>query len=130
MGYTLQFTEAGVNPDLAIIHDNESFGVQWGAVNLGPDITPDFVDRLEVLRRPEGCAGPEDQEETTVYDSDIDGNPDDFAESALRPGEAGPLMTSLVGPFAVGSYRLTVTLDEGGPNPVTLFNCIEVRAAV
>ena len=37
MAYVLQFDQTGVNPDVAIIHDNESFHVQWKAVNLGPD---------------------------------------------------------------------------------------------
>jgi len=130
MAYTLQFEPAGVNPDLSIIHDDESFHVQWNAVNLGPDATPEFVDRLVVRHRPEGCAGPEEQEETVVYDSDVDGDPADFAEPALLAGETGPVMAPQVGPFAVGSYRLTVTLDEGGPNPVTSFNCVDIVRAV
>ncbi len=98
--------------------------------NLGPDVTPEFVDRLVILHRPEGCSGPEYQKETAVYDSAVDGDPADFAEPALLPCETGPLMTPLIGPFAVGSYRLTVTLDDGGPNPITLFNCVDIIAAV
>ena len=126
MPYTLQFETAGVNPDSAIIHDNESFHVQWNAVNLGPDNTPEFVDRLVITLRPEGCAGPEEQDATTVYDSDVDGDPADFAEGVLAAGNIGPVMSPQVGPFAAGSYRLMVTLDFGGPNPVELFNCIDI----
>ncbi len=129
MPHTLQFESAGVNPDSAIIHDNESFRVQWNAQNLGPDATLDFTDRLVVALRPEGCAGPEEQEETVVYDSDVDGDPADFAEPPLDAGSIGPLMQPLVGPFSVGAYRLTVTLDATGPNPVSLFNCIDIVAA-
>lgn len=130
MSYTLQFEAAGVNPDIAVIHDNESFRVQWNAENLGPDITPEFVDRLEVIALPEGCPGSDLEKHTVIYDSTVDGNPDDFAEPELLPGEVGPLMEPEVGPFAVGSYRLTVTLDDGGPNPVSLFHCINVVEAV
>ena len=130
MPYTLQFEQAGVNPDLSFIHDNETFHVQWNAVNLGPDIAPEFVDRLVVLHRPEGCSGTEDQKETAVYDSAVDGDPAEFAEPALLSGETGPLMSVEVGPFAVGSYRLTVTLDDGGPAPITLFNCVDIVMAV
>jgi hypothetical protein len=126
MPYTLQFEQTGVNPDIAIIHDNESFRVQWNAENLGPDITPEFVDRLEVIALPEGCPGSDADEHTVVYDSTVDGDPADFTEPELLPGEIGPLMEPQVGPFTAGSYRLTVTLDDGGPNPVSLFHCVEI----
>jgi hypothetical protein len=129
MPYTLQFESTGVNPDIAILHDNESFRVQWSAQNLGPDATDGFVDRLVIALRPEGCAGPEKQDETIVYDSDADGDPVDFAEPPLEARETGPLMAPLVGPFLAGAYRLTVTLDAQGCHPVTLFNCIDIIEA-
>jgi hypothetical protein len=129
MPYTLQFESAGVNPDIAILHDNETFHVQWSARNLGPDATDEFGDRLVIALRPEGCAGPEEQDETIVYDSDADGEPVDFAEPSLEAAATGPLMAPQAGPFPVGAYRLTVTLDAQGPNPVTLFNCIDIIAA-
>ena len=114
MPYTLQFESSGVNPDVAIVHDNETFHVQWAAQNLGPDATLEFVDRLVVTLRPEGCAGPEQQEETIIYDSDADGDPADFAESPIKSGAVGPLMAPKVGPFGVGAYRLSVILDAQG----------------
>ena len=130
MSYTLQFEQTGVNPDSAIIHDNETFHVQWNAENLGPEIAPEFVDRLEIIALPDGCPGSDAEEHTAVYDSAVDGDPGDFAEPELLPGEIGPLMAPEVGPFAVGSYRLTVTLDDGGPDPVSLFSCIDIVAAI
>jgi hypothetical protein len=130
MSYTLQFEQASINPDISVVHDNDTFRVQWNAENLGPDITPEFVDRLEIIELPEGCPGSDAEEHTVVYDSAIDGNPDDFAEPELLPGEVGPLMEPEVGPFAAGAYRLSVTLDDGGPNPVTIFNCINIVEAV
>jgi hypothetical protein len=120
----VRFTSA-----LTIIHDNESFHVQWNAQNLGPDSTPVFIDRLVIALRPEGCAGPEKQEETIVCDSDVDGDSADFTQPPLQPGATGPLMAPLVGPFAAGAYRMTVTLDAQGPNPVDLFNCVDIVAA-
>jgi len=124
--YTLQFGPNGVVPDTAIIHDTDTFRVQWNAMNLGPDATPAFTDRLVVFQIPEGCPGSDDQDHPILYDSSSDGDPADFAEPALAAGPLGPLMQPLVGPFSAGSVRLTVTLDFGGPNPVTTFNCIEI----
>jgi hypothetical protein len=122
----LQIADPGVIPDSAIIHSDETFRVQWKAVNLGPDDAPAFTDRLVVSAIPEGCPGSDDQDHPVVYDSTTDGLADDFAEPALPAGTAGPLMAPMVGPFGTGSYRLTVTLDADGPNPVSTFNCIEI----
>jgi hypothetical protein len=63
---------------------------------------------------------------TTVYASTADANPDDVAEPALPAGMAGPVMVPEVGPFATGAYRLTATLDEGGPGEITSFSCIDI----
>jgi hypothetical protein len=130
MAHTLQFEQTGVNPDSSFIHDNDSFRVQWAAENLGPDEAPEFSDRLVISHLPEGCPGSDDVEHTSVYDSADDGDPADFVEPPLPAGTIGPLMAPLVGPFPVGSYRLTVTIDEGGPNPVTMSHCIDIREAV
>lgn len=79
---------------------------------------------------PEGCPGSDDADHSVVYDSSIDGNSDDFAEPALAPGEAGPPLRPTVGPFAVGSYRLTVTSAEDLATGDATFNCITIVAAV
>jgi hypothetical protein len=129
MPYTLQFEAAGVNRDSAIIHDNDSFRVQWNAENLGPDITLGFTDWLKISEIPEGCPGSDLDEHPVVYDSAVDGDAADLSEPELLPGEIGPLLEPLVGPFAAGSYRRTVTFDDGGPNPVSLLNCIEIVEA-
>jgi hypothetical protein len=47
----------------------------------------------------------------------------------IPAGATGPLMSPQVGPFTAGSYRLSVTLDDGGQSPVTTFNCIEIAAS-
>jgi hypothetical protein len=72
--YTLQFDPTGVNADSAIIHDNETFHVQWKAVNLGPDATPTFVDRLRIMQVP-GCPGDDSADNPVVYDSSTNGDP-------------------------------------------------------
>jgi hypothetical protein len=125
MSHTLQFEATGVNPDSAIIHDTEGFGVQWQAQNLGPDDTPLFVDRL-VITQVESCPGDDSQDNPVLYDSTTDGDPSEFEEPEIPAGTTGPLMIAQVGPFPVGSYRLTVTLDDGGQSPATTFNCIEI----
>jgi hypothetical protein len=126
--YTLQFDPTGVNADIAIIHDNETFHVQWKAVNLGPDDTPAFIDRLRILQVP-SCPGDDSEDNPVVYDSSTDGDPADFSEPVIAAGAPGPLMSPQVGPFTAGSYRLSVTLDDGGQSPVTSFNCIEIAAS-
>ncbi|WP_396908281.1 hypothetical protein [Mycolicibacterium sp.] len=126
MAHTLQFEAAGVNPDSAIIHDNEGFGVQWQAQNLGPDDAPAFVDRL-VITQVESCPGDDSQDNPVHYDSATDADdPSAFEEPELQANTTGPLMVAQVGPFPAGSYRLTVTLDDGGESPATTFNCIEI----
>jgi hypothetical protein len=112
-------------PDKAIIHDNETFAVQWIAKNLGPGDAPAFTDLLVVTKIPEGCPGSDDQDHPIVYNSGTDGNPQDYMEQALAAGASGPVMQPTVGPFATGSYRLTVTLAQGVAN-VTNFNCIDI----
>ncbi|MET0552054.1 MAG: hypothetical protein ABW221_03385 [Vicinamibacteria bacterium] len=129
MAYVLQFEKAGINVDSSFVHDNEAFHVQWMAENLGPDDAPDFVDRLVVTRRPEGCNGPEEQDEVVVFDSESDADPADLAEPALPARFVGPAMSVRVGPFPVGAYRLTVTLDVGGDRPVTTLSCVDVAPA-
>ncbi len=129
MAHTLRFEQAGINPDIAILHDNDTFAVQWNAQNLGPGDAPAFIDRLVISEIPEGCPGSDDQEHPTVYDSTTDGDPADFEEPELPDQTTGPLMPPVVGPFAAGAYRLTVTMDEGGPNPVTSFNCVDIIQA-
>ena len=129
MTYTLQFDVSGVSTDLTVIHDGESFLVQWKAQNLGPDDTADFVDHLVVAEVPEGCPGSDDGDHPVVWDSDTDGDPDDFAEAPIPNGGFGPVMEQGIGPLTVGSYRLTVTLDQGGPGEVTIFTCIDVVEA-
>jgi hypothetical protein len=126
--YTLQFDPTGVNADIAILHDDETFHVQWKAVNLGPDATPTFIDRLRILQVP-SCPGDDSADNPVVYDSSTDGDPADFGEPLIAAAAAGPLMSPQVGPFTAGSYRLSVTLDDGGQSPATGFNCIEIAAS-
>src|ERR1700759_2560068 len=118
-----------VTPDKAIIHDNESFRVQWKSFNSGPSDKPAFSDRLIVTRLPEGCPGSDDQDHTVVFDSDTDGDAEDFQEATLAAGAEGSLMQPTIGPFVAGSYRLTVTPDTSS-TMTTSFNCVEIVQAI
>ena len=120
---------SSVTPDKAIVHDNETFRVQWRSFNAGSVDQEPFDDRLVVHEIPEGCPGSDDQDHPIVFDSQGDGEAEDYAEAGLRPGEEGRLMEPTVGPFPVGSYRLTVTLDTAS-SMTTSFNCIEIVAAI
>ncbi|MEV0360825.1 hypothetical protein AB0H71_32685 [Nocardia sp. NPDC050697] len=118
-----------IAPSKAIIHDNDTFEVQWSARNGSAADVDTFIDRLVITSIPEGCPGSDDADHPVVYDSGTDGDPDDFTEPALAPGEAGPLLHPTVGPFTAGSYRLTVTLaDDLGTGDAT-FNCVTIVAA-
>ncbi|MEU9497249.1 hypothetical protein [Streptomyces sp. NPDC048196] len=119
-----------ITPDKAIIHDNESFRVQWSALNNSSQDFPAFVDRLLIQSIPEGCPGSDDVDHDTVFDSDQNGDPSDFSEPDLVSGQPGPLLNPSVGPFPAGSYRLTVTLAHDLGVGHTTFNCISVVAAV
>jgi len=114
-----------VIPDKAIIHDDDSFSVQWSAFNQGPTDAPAFTDLLVVTQIPEGCPGSDDQQHPVVFNSQTDGNPQDYLEGPLAKGTGGPLMQPTVGPFPAGFYRLTVTIAAGLAD-VTTFNCIEI----
>jgi hypothetical protein len=116
-------------PDRAIVHDDESFRVQWSALNASNQDVPAFIDRLVVFSIPEGCPGSDDLEHEVMYDSDVDGDVNDFAEPELAAGATGPLMQPSVGPFPTGSYRLTVTLANDSGQGMTTFNCIEIQEA-
>jgi hypothetical protein len=112
-----------------IIHDNESFQVQWSAQNTGTAASPAFTDLLVISSVPEGCPGDDSKDHPVVYNSERDAdNPQDFLEGPLDPGQTGSLMQPSVGPFAAGSYRLTVTLAKDVAN-TTLFTCIDIVPA-
>jgi hypothetical protein len=115
-------TDHPVEPDKAIIHDDETFQVQWSALNISDQDVPAFVDRLVITSIPEGCPGSDDVKHEVVFQTDID-------EPELASGAAGELMNPLVGPFPAGSYRLTVTLANNNGSGLTTFNCIEIEAA-
>jgi hypothetical protein len=114
-----------VFPDKAIIHDNDTFAVQWSARNQGATDAPAFTDLLVITQIPEGCPGSDDQDHPVVYNSDNDGNPQDYMEGPLAKGTEGPLMQPTAGPFPAGFYRLTVTIAAGLAD-VTTFNCVEI----
>jgi hypothetical protein len=114
-----------VMPDRSIIHDDDAFRVQWKAFNAGQFNSLEFNDRLVVSLIAEGCPGSDDKEHPVVYDSDTDGDLQDFVEPPLAAGAEGTLMQPLVGPFPAGSYRLTVTVDKNS-STTTTFNCIEI----
>jgi hypothetical protein len=112
-----------------IIHDNESFEVQWAAQNIGTAASPAFTDLLVISSVPEGCPGDDKKNHAVVYNSERDAeNPQDFLEGALNPGQTGSLMQPSVGPFPAGSYRLTVTLAKNISN-TTLLTCIDIIEA-
>jgi hypothetical protein len=117
-----------ITPDKAIIHDNESFKVQWNAYNDSQVDSPEFSDLLVITEITDGCPGSDDQDYPVVYDSETDGDSQDYLEQPLAAGAAGSLMQPTVGPFPAGSYRLTVTLAKDLSN-TTSFNCIEIIAA-
>ena len=118
-----------VIPDKAIIHDDDTFRVQWKTFSAGQVNSPAFNDRLVVTFIAEGCPGSDDQDHPVVYDSDTDGDSQDFLEPPLAAGAEGNLMQPMVGPFPAGSYRLTVTLDTNS-SMTTTFNCIDIVNAI
>ena len=126
--------ENPVEPSLAIIHDNESFEVQWSAMNIGQADSEPFTDNLTIYQVP-SCPGSDD-DLTEVWSSDVDGDPSDFEQDAIPAGGQGSMMQPTVGPFPPGFYRLTVTLNSGFPPAPeqtsannSTFHCIEVRPA-
>ncbi|MEV5485759.1 MULTISPECIES: hypothetical protein [Streptomyces] len=123
-------SEKPITPDKEFIHDNDSFRVQWSAVNTSSQDFPAFVDRLLIQSIPEGCPGSDEVDHDTVFDSENGGDPNDFSEPDLRSGQSGPLLSPSVGPFPVGSYRMTVTLANDLGVGKTTFNCINIIAAV
>src|SRR5215210_6969032 len=76
------FSESPI-PDKAIIHDTDTFQVQWKAFNAGQVDSPEFTDLLVITNIPEGCPGSDDQDHPVVYDSETDGDPQDFLEQEL-----------------------------------------------
>ncbi|MFB8240195.1 hypothetical protein ACFC58_26980 [Kitasatospora purpeofusca] len=109
-------------PSSAIISESDAFQVQWGAVNRSDVGVEPFTDRLVITSIPEGCPGSDDADHPVVFDETFD-------EPALAPGDSGPLQKPTVGPFAAGSYRLTVTLaNDTGAGDET-FNCITIDPA-
>lgn len=108
-----------------MIHDNETFTVQWAAFNAGQADSPAFTDLLIITQIPEGCPGSDDQDHPVIYNSEQEGNPQDFLEQPLAAGAEGSMMQPMVGPFAAGSYRLNVTLAKDLSN-TTNYNCIEI----
>ena len=114
-----------VVPSLAIIHSNDTFAVQWAAKNVGSGNAAAFTDLLVITSIPEGCPGSDDQNHPVVFDSSQSGNPQDYTEGPLAAGATSPGLQPNVGPFATGSYKLTVTLAQGVAN-TTDFNCIPI----
>jgi len=119
---------SAITPDNAIIHDDDTFQVQWSAFNAGQTDSPAFTDLLVITSIPEGCPGSDDQDHPVVYSSDTQGNPQDFLEQPLAAGAVGSTMQPMVGPFPAGSYRLTVTLAVNVSN-TTSFSCIDIDPA-
>ncbi|MFJ9456453.1 hypothetical protein ACIRST_15330 [Kitasatospora sp. NPDC101447] len=119
-----------ITPDISIIHDDDSFRVQWSARNVSNHDISSFVDRLVIQSIPEGCPGSDSVDHDTVFDSDVDGAASDFTEPDLRAGTAGPLMNPSVGPFSAGDYRLTVTLAKDLGVGHTTFDCITIVVRV
>jgi hypothetical protein len=116
--------------DKQIIHDNESFSVQWVAVNAANQATGPFVDGLVITNIPEGCPGTDGAVHPVVFDSATDGDDSDYTEPSLPTGAAGSPMHPTVGPFPIGSYRLTVTLDRDLGRGASQFLCIDIVGAV
>jgi hypothetical protein len=106
----------------AIVHDNESFNIQWTAFNASGREVPAFVDRLVITSIPEGCPGSDDVEHDVVFDTDVD-------EDGLAAGAAGELVETEAGPFPAGAYRLTVTLADDLGTGKTTFLCIDIVKA-
>ncbi len=117
--------QEAIVPSSAFIHSNETFSVQWFAYNKGPSRAPAFTDLLVITQIAEGCPGSDDQDHPVVYNSETDGNPQDYLEQPLDPQTTGELMQPMVGPFPAGSYRLTVTLGKDLAN-VSNYACIDI----
>ncbi len=127
---TFRNQEEPITTEKTTIHDNDSFSVQWVALNTtNTDIEP-FNDGLVITSIPEGCPGTDGADHPVVFDSSTDGRVSDYTESSLTAGAAGSLMQPTVGPFCVGSYRLTVTLDRDLGRGATQFLCIDVVPAI
>ncbi len=119
---------SSIAPDKATLHDNETFQVQWSAFNASQVASQAFSDLLVITSLPEGCPGSDDQDHPVVYTSTTQGDPQDFLEQPLAPGQEGSVMQTTVGPFPAGSYRLTVTLGVNQFN-TTNSSCIPIIAA-
>lgn len=115
-------------PDKPFPNDKDTFSVQWAAFNSSQVDSPAFTDLLIITKIPEGCPGSDDQDHPVVYNSETDGNPQDFLEQPLAAGQEGGLMQPMVGPLPAGSYRLTVTLAKDLSN-TTNWNCIDIEAS-
>lgn len=59
-------------PSSAIIHESDSFQVQWSEVNRSGVDVGAFTDRLVVTSIPEGCPGSDDAEHPVVFDRTFD----------------------------------------------------------
>jgi len=112
----------GVVASAAIIHNNETFQVQWIAFNASQVDSEAFADELEILAVPEGCPPSDDQDHPVVHSEET-------SEPPLPAGKAGPLMAPTVGPFAAGAYLLKVTVDKGRTGSINS-NCINIVEAV
>jgi len=112
----------GVVANPAIIHDNETFKIQWVAFNASQVDSEAFVDELEILAVPEGCPASDNQDHPLVHSEDA-------SEPPLPAGTKGSLMDPTVGPFAAGAYLLKVTVDKGRTGTIET-NCITIVAAV
>ena len=87
-----------ITADKSIIHDNESFSVQWTARNDTAENIDPFRDHLVITSIPEGCPGSDDNDHPVVFDS-ADRDAADYTEDALPAGATGPLMQPSVGRF-------------------------------
>lgn len=123
-------TDKPITTDKQIIHDNENFSVQWVALNTTDQVINPFVDGLVITSIPEGCPGTDGADHPVVFDSQTDGNDSDYTESPLPAHSTGSVIQPTVGPFPVGHYRLTVTLDRDLGRGVTQFLCIDTVAAI
>jgi hypothetical protein len=121
--------EEPILTDKTIIHENDSFSVQWVAMNTTNSNIKPFDDGLVITSIPEGCPGTDGADHPVVFDSSTDGRASDYTEASLPAGAAGSLMQPTVGPFPVGSYRLTVTLDRDLGRGATQFLCIDIVPA-
>jgi hypothetical protein len=96
----IEFTTEGVTIVQSILHSNDTFDVEWQAINQGSGPIQAFTDLVVIAQIPERYPPSDDRDHLVAYNSNRDGtNPNDFLESLINPGQRGNSMRTTVAHF-------------------------------